>query len=276
MLPAPASAGAVEGTFSVYVSCRPLGTHPASVCPASSRPSAVLIATDRDQVDYRVCVRRPSKRSHCRGRTTQAAGTPSRTPIELGRPGRYRIGWRVAGSLVGRRVLHVPRPRVFVNGDSLAVGTKPYLPQFLGGWTVHQSTSISRHAPQGVSLLAHRRHLERIVVMSLGTNDDPHAVSSFDHAVRKALRIVGPRRCIVWPTIVRPRVGGASYAGYNQVLTTLEGKRQNLIAVNWARIIRHHHITLASDGVHPDARGYRIRARALANAARRCLDAVSA
>jgi hypothetical protein len=36
--------------------------------------------------------------------------------------------------------------RLLVNGDSLAVGTAPYLPRELARWRVTQSTSISRPA----------------------------------------------------------------------------------------------------------------------------------
>ena len=38
--------------------------------------------------------------------------------------------------------------RLFVNGDSLAVGTRPYLPGALRRWRVTQSVSISRQPPR--------------------------------------------------------------------------------------------------------------------------------
>ncbi|HEY8779249.1 MAG TPA: hypothetical protein VIL93_05610 [Solirubrobacterales bacterium] len=46
------------------------------------------------------------------------------------------------------------RPLVFVNGDSLAVGTEPYLPGDLHGFNLRQSASISRHAPRASSCCA--------------------------------------------------------------------------------------------------------------------------
>jgi len=46
------------------------------------------------------------------------------------------------------------RPLVFVNSDSLAVGTEPYLPGDLHGFNLRQSASISRHAPRASSCCA--------------------------------------------------------------------------------------------------------------------------
>jgi lysophospholipase L1-like esterase len=162
-----------------------------------------------------------------------------------------------------------PAKRVFVVGDSLAVGTRPYLGRFLRGWRVATSASISKHAPQGVAELRHRRR-SPVAVVSLGTNDDPRAVGTFDHAVHTALSIAGKDHCLVWPNIVRPAVGGATYAGYNRVLSSADAGHDNLIVVNWARMVAHNPGWLGDDGVHVNATGYTARARGIANAVRRC------
>jgi lysophospholipase L1-like esterase len=182
----------------------------------------------------------------------------------------------VAAALVGvagaRTVASVPRgsigKRVFVVGDSLAVGTRPYLGRYLGGWRVQTSASISKNAVQGAQELA-RLDLPPVVA-SLGTNDDPHAVSSFNHAVRTALGAVGKHGCLVWPNIVRPPVGGATYAGYNRVLSRLAAKRDNLRVVDWVAMAAHNRTWFGEDGVHPNATGYMARARAIAKQVRRC------
>lgn len=162
--------------------------------------------------------------------------------------------------------------RAFVVGDSLAVGTKPYLVRALRGWRVGHSVSISKHAPEGASELGRRgaRGLPPVVVASLGTNDDPGAVSSFDHSVRVALRAVGKRGCVVWPNIVRPPVGGRTYAGYNSVLRRLAGKRRNLVVFNWTRMAGRNRQWFGDDGVHPTGVGYSARARGIANGVREC------
>jgi lysophospholipase L1-like esterase len=185
------------------------------------------------------------------------------------------------GSSAGRRPHQRQEPRhhhhhhyrVFVNGDSLAVGTRPYLPGDLRGFRVTQSASISRHAPGGVELLRHIGKLPKVIVMQLGTNDDPRAVESFRSAVRTTIHLAGPRRCVVWVNIVRPPLAGASYGGYNSVLADENQKHRTFYVVKWTQIVRTRHLHLASDGVHPTASGYQVRAKAIARQVRACIRA---
>ena len=161
--------------------------------------------------------------------------------------------------------------RLLVNGDSLAVGTQPYLPRELRRWEVTQSTAVSRHAFEGAGVLrAYGRGLPRVIHVSLGTNDDPRSVSAFRSAIRSVMAAAGRRRCVVWANIVRPPVAGASYAGYNRALAKESRPRKNLRVVNWARMVRENSYWLAGDGVHVSAEGYQVRARAVARSVRRC------
>lgn len=43
--------------------------------------------------------------------------------------------------------------RLLVNGDSLAEGTRPYIPRELPDWRVGQSTEVSRHAHEGAAVM---------------------------------------------------------------------------------------------------------------------------
>jgi hypothetical protein len=159
---------------------------------------------------------------------------------------------------------------MFVDGDSLAVGTQPYFPRALPGWTIRTSASISRHAFQGPGVLRAAGSLPRVIAVSLGTNDDPRQIGGFRSAIRNTMSIAGPNRCVVWATILRPPVAGASYTGYNQALKAEARTRPNLKVVRWRKLVHHHPQWLGPDGVHVDGAGYMARARAFARKIQRC------
>ena len=156
-------------------------------------------------------------------------------------------------------------------GDSLAVGTGLFLAGVLPGWAVSESTSISRHAYEGpAGLRSFGPRLPRVVLVSLGTNDDPGTVSRFSGYVRDVVRIAGPRRCVIWSTIVRPPYNGVSYDGYNIVLRRAARAYANLVLLDWQALAHDHPSWFGSDGVHPSADGYRARAAAVAQIVERC------
>ena len=175
------------------------------------------------------------------------------------------------GLLAAPAGAHALSHRLLVNGDSLAVGTKPYLPKELRGWKVTQSAEVSRHANEGADVMRSYGHsLPRVIHVSLGTNDDPNQVDAFRAAVRDVMDVAGPHRCVVWTNIVRPPVAGASYAGFNRALLQESQSRENLRVVNWVRMVRENPQWVVGDGVHVNADGYRARAKAVARAVRRC------
>jgi len=160
---------------------------------------------------------------------------------------------------------------LLVNGDSLAEGTRPYIPPALPGWEVRQSAKVSRHASDGDDVMRHYgRSLPHVVHVSLGTNDDPSQTERFRGSISDVMDVAGRRRCVVWANIVRPPYAGVSYRGYNRVLAQEDESRDNLRVLNWVRMVRRHPQWLADDGVHVSATGYRARARAVARAVRRC------
>jgi hypothetical protein len=164
-----------------------------------------------------------------------------------------------------------PSRRLLVDGDSLAVGTKPYIPHYLSGWKITQSATVSRHAYQGADVMrSYGSALPRVIHVSLGTNDDPNDVAGFRSAVRDVMKVAGSRRCVVWTNIVRPKAAGATYAGYNRVLAQEDRRRENLRVVNWVRMVRDHPEWLVGDGVHVNADGYKARAKAVARSVRAC------
>jgi hypothetical protein len=168
-----------------------------------------------------------------------------------------------AASRAPRSVLHY--------GDSLAVGTGIYLPSFLPGWSIAQSTGVSRHADDGPSAVRSlRSSLPRVIVISLGTNDDPRAVTAFARDVREIVRLAGPSRCVIWSSVVRPPYDGVSYAGYNDVLRRAAVRYASLRVFDWGTMAHRHPEWFGSDGVHPTATGYRVRAAAEAKLVKSC------
>jgi lysophospholipase L1-like esterase len=166
----------------------------------------------------------------------------------------------------------VPGSRtLLVVGDSLTVGTAPYMHRHLRRWHIHQRVAISTQVTEGPGILrSYGRHLPRVVFVNLGTNGDPRATGVFLHSLRRIMKIAGPRRCVVWASIVRPPVAGASYARLNSVLREQARKRRNLILFRWARLARRHPSWFGPDRVHVTATGYKVRARAMGKRIRKC------
>jgi len=155
--------------------------------------------------------------------------------------------------------------RLYLDGDSLALGTGLFLPRYLPGWRIEQQVDVSRHAYQGAAAIeARRRSLPRVVVVNLGTNDDPRGVHEFASDVRRVVRAAGPGRCVVWATIVRPPYAGVSYEGLNRVLFAAARRWPGFHVFDWRGLARAHPGWFGADGVHPSIAGYRLRARALA------------
>jgi len=159
---------------------------------------------------------------------------------------------------------------VFVIGDSLAVATEGPLAQLLPGWRIKTSAFTDRHTADGVAQIVGMPNLPDVIVVSLGTNDNPSETASFAAEVGAVMDAAGPSRCVVWVNIARPPYAGVGYSGLNRVLDRTSLSRPNLLVVDWARISRSEPGLLGSDGVHATRRGYAIRAQAIASAIASC------
>ena len=157
---------------------------------------------------------------------------------------------------------------VYVDGDSIAYGTDLFLPGYLRGWVFNSSVDVSRHTYQGVATIEelHREgRLPPVVVVNLGTNDDPGAVRQFKAYVARVVRAAGPERCVIWATIVRPPYAGVSYDGLNRTLVAAARRWRSFHVFDWRPLARAHPAWFGSDGVHPSIPGYRVRAKLLAS-----------
>jgi hypothetical protein len=163
---------------------------------------------------------------------------------------------------------------MFVYGDSLAVGTKPFMRAALPGWALRQDVDFSRPARSAASVLRKRgSSLAPVIYLSLGTVDDPTRPEAFRRAVRAVLRVAGPERCVIWPNIYRPSAThGVHWTTLNHVLAEEARREPNLVVIDWWQMVHDHHSWRnPGDGTHVDADGYRARAHAVAVAARGCL-----
>ena len=157
-------------------------------------------------------------------------------------------------------------------GDSLSIGTDPYLRPRLRGYRIERLYDVGLHAYDAAAMVSRARSsLPAVLVVSAGTNDDPRIVSTFIRAVSGILAAAGSDRCIVWPTISRPPAVGATYEGMNRALARAAARHRNLVLVDWVGMVRRHPTWTSRDGVHVSAAGYRARAAAIAAAVKtRC------
>ena len=165
----------------------------------------------------------------------------------------------------------VSRGTATLVGDSLNVGVERYLPGALPGWRIVANDRVGRSTPEGIAELeAGRPRLSSHVVVSLGTNDPPAAVAAFRADVARLLELVGPNRCVIWATIWRD---GAPNDAFNGVLRDAADVNRRLRLVEWAEMARAHPGWLAADRLHGNERGYRERARAVAEETKGCAPA---
>lgn len=164
-----------------------------------------------------------------------------------------------------------PPPSLLVVGDSLGLFTQPYLERELPRWRTAARVRPAVRATDAVRLLrAHPGRLPTVIHVSLGTIDEPEKVAAFRRSVRRVMRLVGPRRCVVWANIFRPARDGIGYEGFNGVLERQAARRDNLRVVDWRAMVDANREWLLGDAVHVSAAGYRARARAVAREVRRC------
>lgn len=153
-------------------------------------------------------------------------------------------------------------------GDSLNVGIEPYLGDELRGWRLDAHDRVGRATQEGIDeLRSLGKGLEPVVVVSLGTNDADGSEPAFRRLVDEALVIVGPRRCLVWATVVRD---GSARMGFNDVLEDARSAHPNVRLVEWAALVGDDRDLLAGDLVHGTPQGYARRAKATADAIRDC------
>lgn len=153
---------------------------------------------------------------------------------------------------------NVKKSKVLVVGDSLTVGSAPYLRRKLSPKV--QSLTIDAQAGRftgaGISKLRSKKARSAdIWVIALGTNDAPSSAQTRRN-INKVMRLSG-QKSVIWVNVVRP--GG--YGAVNRVLRKADKARGRLTVLDWASVIRSKSRLLAGDKVHLSSYGYKIRAK---------------
>ena len=155
--------------------------------------------------------------------------------------------------------------RVFVVGDSLTVGTEPWLRADVSGrgWTLTGvNARVGRPVAEGLSVLRQQAsRLPNTVVIALGTNNLGASSQTVAGWLHQARTIVGNRR-LIWVNLclspaVAPRL--AAYRSLNASLAAL-APRYGVHIANWCSYALAHHISNGPDGIHYEPAGYQRRA----------------
>jgi hypothetical protein len=153
-------------------------------------------------------------------------------------------------------------------GDSMNVGTDPYLREALSGWRIDAHDRVGRTTAEGVEQLRDLgATVAPVVVVSLGTNDADGSEGEFRGLVGDVLRLAGPGRCVVWATIVR---GGEPRDAFNDILEEAAAAHPRLRLLDWDGLVERDGSLLAGDLVHGTPDGYARRAEETARLVRTC------
>ncbi len=153
---------------------------------------------------------------------------------------------------------------VLVVGDSLEVGTSPYLRGLLRGIPLTVDAQTSRPSSTGVAILRSRlQSSDQVVVFDLGTNDDP-AQPQVLAADLTAVRSIVGGRCVVVATLKRPPYNGVSIDGLNGAVRDFAVGSPPTQLVDWRAAALSTPGLLGPDGVHATATGYSTRAQLIA------------
>jgi hypothetical protein len=157
---------------------------------------------------------------------------------------------------------------VLVVGDSLEVGSGPYLRQALAGAAVEVDAQRSRTSSAGLRVLATKLRADHeVIVFPLGTND--LSASALGSNLAAAQELAGGR-CMVVATIARPNQRGSSVGELNAIVEAFASQAGAQV-MDWRSAALSTPGVLGRDRIHATAQGYAFRASLLAEAVQGCL-----
>jgi hypothetical protein len=178
------------------------------------------------------------------------AGLLSTTPPSKADFTSQRLTSKVTKRQIGTPGAPVARGKTAYVGDSLGVGTAPYLKSLIG--KVKANVQEGRSSKSALHALRGMKGYKR-VIFDAGTND-PNA-KRFAKSIKKADRISGDRPVYV-PIVHGPKAHQKNVAARK----VAKGSKD-------VRLVRWH--APLSDGIHPGAAGYQRRALKLASVVQR-------
>ena len=150
---------------------------------------------------------------------------------------------------------------VLVVGDSLEVGTSPYLGQYLSSTHLTVSAEVGLSSPEIFGLFGKSYDpSQSVIVFDAGTNDDPATPQILEGNLNAVAGAVG-NRCLVVPTV---HIGDADTTAMNRMIRSFAASHPGTQVPDWAGFAVAHPELMQDDGVHPTSAGYEQRAQLIA------------
>lgn len=138
---------------------------------------------------------------------------------------------------------------VFVEGDSVLLGTTETLPAALYGWIVTMDTVGSRRLAQAIPILQQRRgEIGRVVVIQLGNNYIPGEGGSYGSQIDQTMAVLDGVDRVVWLTISEAL--GPTRVEINHEIRAAASRWSNLVVAEWAPMVAEHPEYAPGDGLH--------------------------
>jgi lysophospholipase L1-like esterase len=186
------------------------------------------------------------------------------------RPLAAALGTATVTVVSGARAAPPPH-RVFVVGDSLTVGTQPWLRTAMQrrGWTLTGADArVGRPVSEGLAVLrAHRATLPPYVLIALGTNNLGATAQDVKSWLRSARQIAGTRP-VAWVNLCLNDASQPRLRGFRIINAALlkYAPRFRITVADWCTYAGRHGVTNGPDGIHYGPGAYRVRAAFYARA----------
>lgn len=160
-----------------------------------------------------------------------------------------------AGTALGRSV-----GAVLVVGNSLSVGSGPYLVADVPNRFVTVNARVGRPTSEGVAIIQSIATLPPVLLVELGTNDGPDP-GLFTTKIDAIMAKAGATRPVYWVDIWR-----SGYGSLNSALDAAAVAHSNLTIIHFAATILSHPEMIGPDGLHLNGSGYQLMGQAEADA----------